>query len=68
MRSNLILRCASAVCVTTLFAFLCAAPSLHAQGGEPLACPAVEQMPAMRQHCSLTHGVSELRHSPHRAR
>ena len=35
MRSNLILRCASAVCVTTLFALFCAAPSVHAQGGEP---------------------------------
>jgi len=35
MRSNLILRCASAVCVTALFALFCAAPSLRAQGGEP---------------------------------
>src|SRR6202165_6348117 len=35
MRSNLILRCASAVCVTTLFALFCASPSVHAQGGEP---------------------------------
>jgi len=34
MRSNLILRCASAVCVTALFALFCAAPSLRAQGGE----------------------------------
>src|SRR5467141_3326921 len=35
MRSNLIPRCVSAVCVTTLFALFCAAPSLQAQGGEP---------------------------------
>jgi len=35
MRSNLILRCVSAVCVTALFALFFAAPSLHAQGGEP---------------------------------
>ena len=35
MRSSLILRCVSAVCVTALSALFCAAPSLHAQGGEP---------------------------------
>jgi hypothetical protein len=35
MRSNLILRCVSAVCVTALFALLPAPPSVHAQGGEP---------------------------------
>jgi imidazolonepropionase-like amidohydrolase len=35
MRSNLILRCASAVCFTALFALSFAATSLHAQGGEP---------------------------------
>jgi len=35
MRSNLILRCASAVCFTALFALFFAAPPLHAQGGEP---------------------------------
>src|SRR2546430_11368591 len=35
MRSSLILRCVSAVCVTALFALFCAAPSLQAQGGEP---------------------------------
>jgi imidazolonepropionase-like amidohydrolase len=35
MRSNLILRCVSAVCFTALFAFFCAAPPLQAQGGEP---------------------------------
>src|SRR5258708_22938824 len=32
MRSNLLLRCALAVCFTALFS---AAPFLHAQGGEP---------------------------------
>ena len=35
MRSSLILRCVSAVCVTALFALFCASPSLQAQGGEP---------------------------------
>jgi imidazolonepropionase-like amidohydrolase len=35
MRSSLIRRCASAVCVTALFTLLSAAPSLFAQGGEP---------------------------------
>jgi imidazolonepropionase-like amidohydrolase len=35
MRSNLILRCVSAVCFLALFALFCAAPSLQAQGGEP---------------------------------
>jgi imidazolonepropionase-like amidohydrolase len=35
MRSNLILRCVSAVCVTAVFALSFAAPSLLAQGGEP---------------------------------
>src|SRR5712664_3782409 len=35
MRSNLILRCASAVCFTALFPLFFAAQSLHAQGGEP---------------------------------
>jgi imidazolonepropionase-like amidohydrolase len=35
MRSNLILRCASAVCFTALLALFLAAQSLHAQGGEP---------------------------------
>ncbi len=35
MRSNLIRRCASAVCVATLFTLFCAPPSLFAQGGEP---------------------------------
>jgi imidazolonepropionase-like amidohydrolase len=35
MPSNLILRCVFAVCFTTLLALFCAAPSLHAQGGEP---------------------------------
>jgi imidazolonepropionase-like amidohydrolase len=35
MRSSLIRRCASAVCVTALFTLLGAAPSLLAQGGEP---------------------------------
>src|SRR5216684_2934591 len=35
MRSNLILRCVSAVCFTAVIALSFAAPSLHAQGGEP---------------------------------
>jgi imidazolonepropionase-like amidohydrolase len=35
MRSSLILRCVSAVCFTAVFALFFAAPSLHAQGGEP---------------------------------
>src|SRR6266436_856784 len=35
MRSNLILRYASAVCLTMLFILGCAAPTLYAQGGEP---------------------------------
>jgi imidazolonepropionase-like amidohydrolase len=35
MRSNLILRCVSAVCFVALFALFCAAPRLLAQGGEP---------------------------------
>ena len=35
MRSNLILRRVSAVCLTMLFILGCAAPTLHAQGGEP---------------------------------
>jgi Amidohydrolase family len=35
MRSTLIRRCASAVCVTALFTLLGATPSLFAQGGEP---------------------------------
>jgi imidazolonepropionase-like amidohydrolase len=35
MRSSLILRCVSAVCLTALSALFCASPSLHAQGGEP---------------------------------
>jgi imidazolonepropionase-like amidohydrolase len=35
MHSNLILRCVSAVCFAAFFALFSAAPSLHAQGGEP---------------------------------
>ncbi len=35
MRSNLILRCVSAVCFTVLLALFGASPFLHAQGGEP---------------------------------
>jgi imidazolonepropionase-like amidohydrolase len=35
MHSNLILRCVSAVCVTAVLALSFAAPSIHAQGGEP---------------------------------
>src|SRR2546422_10125262 len=35
MRSSLILRWVSAVCVTALVAPFCVAPSLRAQGGEP---------------------------------
>ena len=35
MRSSLILRCASAVCATVFLTLFCAAPNLHAQGGEP---------------------------------
>src|SRR5712691_1496216 len=35
MRSNLILRCASAVCLTMLLILGCTAPTLYAQGGEP---------------------------------
>ena len=35
MRSNLILRCVSAVCFTALFVLFGAVPSLRAQGGEP---------------------------------
>jgi imidazolonepropionase-like amidohydrolase len=35
MRSSLICRCASEVCVTALFTLFCAPPSLFAQGGEP---------------------------------
>jgi hypothetical protein len=35
MRSSLIRRCASALCVAALFTLLGAAPSLFAQGGEP---------------------------------
>src|SRR5712692_11726631 len=35
MRSNLILRCVSAVCFTPVFALSFAAPAVHAQGGEP---------------------------------
>ncbi len=35
MRSNLILRCVSAVCFTVLLALFDASPFLHAQGGEP---------------------------------
>src|SRR5882762_11098755 len=35
MRSSLIRRCASAVCLTALLLLSCAAPSLFAQGGEP---------------------------------
>jgi imidazolonepropionase-like amidohydrolase len=35
MRSNLILRCVSAVCFAAPFALFSAAPSLQAQGGEP---------------------------------
>ena len=35
MRSSLILKCASTVCVAAFFTLLCAAPSLFAQGGEP---------------------------------
>jgi imidazolonepropionase-like amidohydrolase len=35
MRSSLILRWVSAVCVTALFGLYCAAPSLQAQAGEP---------------------------------
>jgi imidazolonepropionase-like amidohydrolase len=35
MRFSLIRRCASAVCVTALVLFFCAAPPLLAQGGEP---------------------------------
>jgi hypothetical protein len=36
MRSSLIRRCASAVCLTALVLLFCAATSLFAQGGEPL--------------------------------
>ena len=35
MRSNLILRCASAVCLTMLLILGCTAPTFYAQGGEP---------------------------------
>src|SRR5437879_5764158 len=35
MRFNLILRCASAVCLTGLLILFCVAPTLYAQGGEP---------------------------------
>ena len=35
MRSKRILRCVSAVCFVPLFALLCAAPPVLAQGGEP---------------------------------
>ena len=35
MRSKHTVRCTSAVCLMTLLALLCAAPSLRAQGGEP---------------------------------
>ena len=35
MRSNLILRCVSAVYFTALFVLFAAGPSLRAQGGEP---------------------------------
>jgi imidazolonepropionase-like amidohydrolase len=35
MNSNLICRCVSAVCFAALVALFLAAPSLHAQGGEP---------------------------------
>jgi len=35
MRSSLIVRCVSAVCFTAVLGLFCAAPSLHAQGGEP---------------------------------
>jgi hypothetical protein len=35
MRSSLIRRCASAVCLTVLLLIFCGAPSLLAQGGEP---------------------------------
>jgi imidazolonepropionase-like amidohydrolase len=35
MRSSLNLRCVSAVCFTAVFALFFAAPSVHAQGGEP---------------------------------
>jgi hypothetical protein len=35
MRSSLIRRCASAVCLTALLLLFCAAPRLFAQGGEP---------------------------------
>ncbi len=33
----------------------------HAQGGEPMARAAIEQVPAMRQHGSVAHRMSELR-------
>jgi hypothetical protein len=36
MRSSLMVRCASLVCVAVVFGLLCAAPSVMAQGGEPL--------------------------------
>jgi len=35
MRSSLIFRCVSTVCVTAVFGLFCASSSLHAQGGEP---------------------------------
>src|SRR5437879_6226748 len=35
MHSNVVLRCVSAVCFAALFAVLCMAPPLLAQGGEP---------------------------------
>ena len=35
MRTNLLHRCGLAVCATTLLIFFSAAPTLHAQGGEP---------------------------------
>jgi hypothetical protein len=35
MRTNLLHRCALAVCAATLLIFFSAAPTLHAQGGEP---------------------------------
>jgi imidazolonepropionase-like amidohydrolase len=35
MRSNVVFRCLPVVCFAAVLALLCAAPSLHAQGGEP---------------------------------
>src|SRR6058998_2735805 len=36
----------------------------HAQSGEPLACSAPKQMPAMWQHCRFAHCMSIVRVLP----